>query len=78
MGAKETWRTVTTLPNMLKVFNPYVAGGSVVTTGDEFTKGNNLNLARLFYLGYPFSSSISDRYEYILKVLEICFKNSHS
>lgn len=44
MGAKESWRTVTTLPNMLKVFNPYIAGGSVVT-GDEFAKGSNLNLA---------------------------------
>ena len=44
MGAKETWRTITTLPNILKVFNPHIVGGSV-HVGDEFAKGNNLNLA---------------------------------
>ena len=45
MGVLEDWTRVTTLPNILRVFNPYLAGGST-NTGDEKTKGNNLNLAR--------------------------------
>ena len=57
MGAKETWRTATTLPNILRVFNPKLAGGSVINTGNEFSKGNNLNLAR-----YNFGHFILDTY----------------
>ena len=45
MGALETWRTMTTLPNILRVFNPWISGGST-NTGDENSPGNNLNLAR--------------------------------
>ena len=45
IGAWETWRTITTLPNILKVFNPAVVGGSV-NIGGEFDRGTNLNLAR--------------------------------
>ena len=51
MGVLEDWTRVTTLPNILRVFNPHLAGGST-NTGDENTKGNNLNLAR--YLGRIF------------------------
>ena len=46
IGAAETWRTVTTIPNLLRVFNPKLVGGSV-NTGGAFEKGSNLNLARL-------------------------------
>ena len=42
-GAAETWRTVTTIPNLLRVFNPELVGGSVNIGGE---KGSNLNLAR--------------------------------
>ena len=45
IGSLGTWRTVTTLPNILKVFNPHIAGGSV-NIGGEFDRGTNLNLAR--------------------------------
>ena len=45
IGASETWCTVATLPNFLRVFNPNLVGGSV-NTGGEFDAGSNLNLAR--------------------------------
>ena len=45
IGAAETWRTVTTIPNLLRVFNPELVGGSL-NTGGELEKGSNLNLAR--------------------------------
>ena len=45
IGGLESWRTVTTLPNILKVFNPNIVGGSV-NVGGEFERGTNLNLAR--------------------------------
>ena len=44
-GAAESWRTVTTLPNILRVFNPLLFGGSL-NIGGEFDDGSNLNLAR--------------------------------
>ena len=46
MGAVGSWRTTTTLPNILKLFNPRLAGGSTNPgPGDETSRGNNLNLA---------------------------------
>ena len=45
VGSAETWRTVTTIPNFLRVFNPKLVGGSI-NVGGEFDKGSNLNLAR--------------------------------
>ena len=45
IGGLESWRSVTTLPNILKVFNPNIVGGSV-NVGGEFERGTNLNLAR--------------------------------
>lgn len=51
-GARESWRTITTLPNILKIFNPDLAGGSIIKTGTNDTKGNNLNLA------WPGSNSV--------------------
>ena len=45
IGGAETWHTVSTIPNFLRVFNPYLVGGSV-NIGGEFDKGSNLNLAR--------------------------------
>ena len=45
MDFQESWRTITTLPNILKIFNPDLAGGSIIKTGTNVTKGNNLNLA---------------------------------
>ena len=44
IGALESWRRVTTIPNILKVFNPHIVGGSV-NVGGEFDRGTNLNLA---------------------------------
>lgn len=44
VGSAETWRTVTTIPNFLRVFNPKLVGGSI-NVGGEFDKGSNLNLA---------------------------------
>jgi len=46
IGAYQNWRTVTTLPNILRVFNPSLAGGSV-NLGDREEEGNNLNLCQL-------------------------------
>jgi len=44
-GAAESWQTVTTLPNILKVFNPQLVGGSV-NVGGVIDDGSNLNLAQ--------------------------------
>ena len=44
IGAAESWRTVTTIPNILRVFNHQLVGGSV-NVGGEFDEGSNLNLA---------------------------------
>lgn len=43
-GADGNWRGVTTLPNILRVFNPGLRGGSV-GTGGETEPGSGLNLA---------------------------------
>ena len=48
IGGLESWRSVTTLPNILKVFNPNIVGGSV-NVGGEFERGTNLNLARYLW-----------------------------
>ena len=45
IGAAESWRSVASLPNFLRVFNPNIVGGSV-NIGGEFDEGSNLNLAR--------------------------------
>ena len=43
-GAEETWRTVVTLPNIIRLYSPSVRGGST-GTGDENSQGAKLNLA---------------------------------
>jgi len=44
IGARETWKTVMTLPNIIREFNPSLVGGSTnVGTVDQ--RGSNLNLA---------------------------------
>ena len=45
-GCLLVYSFLTLIDVIFQVFNPYIAGGSVVT-GDEFAKGSNLNLARL-------------------------------
>jgi len=44
IGQIGNWQTVTTLPNILKEFNPRIVGGST-NVGGEFDSGSNLNLA---------------------------------
>jgi len=44
IGQTGNWQTVTTLPNILKQFNPRIVGGST-NVGGENDPGSNLNLA---------------------------------
>jgi len=45
IGGVGTWKDRLTIPNILRVFNPYVTGGSSVPVATENDRGTNLNLA---------------------------------
>lgn len=47
IGGFETWRTILTLPNILKEFNPKLYGFSMSATGSSYDKSSRFNVAEL-------------------------------